>query len=492
MGVNIKGGNNSAGLANVSTNYDLQVVTPTNSNNSGFVNISAEIDAGTAMGIRTTLPAEISDDYRLRVGTDQILYNLSFEGTNFPSGHLSTAATTMTSIQAAGFLVINSGSTVTAANANYTRTVRHFPLYGSYPTYLDMWIKEQNHTASNTISEWGYLYLTAQATQTPLDGVFFRRLANGALRAVINYGGTETEFTTDVTNVPARDGVGLYDPSETNHYLIAIHNDVVRFWINDILVASIDCPSNQQNFTASSNNPVGFRINIITSNASVARQMSIGYFSVSAGDQNSTKPYGHVLAGSGQGAYQAQQGSVAAQTANYTNSTIPTSATVSNTAASYTTLGGQWQMVANATNETDWALFGFTVPAGTTTLPGKTLYITSIRIGETVVVGAAPANPTTFFWAAAVGSSAVSLATADTVAGVSTTSSPRRVTLGAQSFLATTGIGTQSPGFTVDFSSSPLVAPSNTFFHIILKQFNGAATASLIWRGTVTVIGYWE
>ena len=493
MGVNIKSGNNATGLANVSSNFELQVVTPQTQENAGFVQLSSEVDDGTVMGTRTTLALEASDDYRLRVGLDQTVFNLSFEGTNFPFGHLQFLATTQTTTLANGFLQLNAGSSTANTTSVDTRTLRHFPTFGTDPTYIDMWIKEANWDNQNCISEWGLLYLTTSNTQTPLDGVFFRRLQGGLLKAVINFGGVETEYPIDTTNVPARDGVGVYIPTEVHHYLIAYHNDIVRFWINDVLVASISCPSSQQSFTSSSNTPVGFRVwNAASGVISTARQLFVGYVNVGIGDQNTSKPWGHAMAGSGQNAIQTQVGSAAGQNANWTNSAAPTAFTASNIAAGYSTLGGQWSLAAIATNETDWAAFAFTVPAGTATLPGKTLYITGIRIGETVVTGAAAVNATYFFWAAAVGSSAVSLATADSSGAAASTHAPRRIALGGQAFTAAAPLGTVAAGFSVDFSSAPLVASAGSIVHVILKQVNGAATASLVWRGTVTLIGYWE
>lgn len=494
MGVNIKSGNNAAGVANVSSTYELQVTTPQEQSQAGFVQLSSEVDDGTVLGQRTVLALEASDDYRLRVGLDQTMFNSTFEGTNFPYGQWQVLATTQTVTQASQFLQINAGSGVANTTSAYCRTIRHFPTFGTYPTYVDMWLKEVNATNSNCISEWGLLYLTTSNTQTPLDGVFFRRLSGGGLKAVINYGGVETEYTIDTTNVPSRDGVGAYDPAEVSHYLIVYHNDVCRFWINDILVASIDCPSAQQSFTSSSNTPVGFRVfNAAAGTISVARQILVGYVNVSVGDQNTNKPWSHAMAGSGQGAYQAHAATNAGQLANWANSAAPTSYTAANITAGYTNLGGQWQLAANATNETDWCTFGYTVPAGTATLPGKTLYITGIRIGETVVTGAAGVNATQFWWAAAVGAVAatVTLATTD-AAGPPSTHAPRRIALGGQSFLAAAPVGTVAPGFFVDFSSAPLVAPAGTYVQIISKQLNGAATVSLVWRGTVTIIGYWE
>jgi hypothetical protein len=385
-------------------------------------------------------------------------------------------------------MIVNGGSSTTSGQGNYIRTYRHFPTYGTYPVYVDVWLRETGYNSVNVVSEWGLLYLTAVATATPLDGVFWRRLSGGGLRAVINYNGTETEYTVDTTNVPARDGVSAYDPAEVNHYLIVYHNDVIRFWINDVLVAAIDCPSNQQGFANSSNTPLGFRVINNNTVTPAARQLQIGFVSVSMGDQDTNKPWPHVLAGMGQGAYQSQMGSGITQTANWGNSQAPASASLSNTAASYATLGGQYQFAASATNETDWALFAYQNPAGTATLSGKTLYVTGIRISKMVVTGAAAVNATFFFWAAGVGSSAVSLATADST----TASSPKRVPLGVHSFVAGATVGTAADGFDIDFDNAPLVVPAGTYFHIILKQLNGTNTASLVWRGQVTVMGYFE
>lgn len=488
MGVNIKGGNNSAGLSNVSSTYELQVVTPQTEVNAGFVQCSSEVDAGDVTGTRTVLPMEISDDYRLRVGVDQSLFNTAFEGTIVNTAIFQQVLATATVTQASGFMIVNGGSSVTSGQGNFIRTYRHFPSYGTFPCYVDMWIRETGQTSVNVISEWGLLYLTAVATATPLDGVFFRRLSGGGLRAVINYNGTETEYTIDTTNVPARDGVGSYDATEVSHYLIVFHNDIIRFWINDVLVSSIECPGNQQAFTNSSNLPMGFRVINTGAVTPTARQLNIGFVNVSTGDQSTNKPWSHALCGMGQGSYQTQMGTAVAQTTNWANSAAPVSATLSNTAAGYTTLGGQYQFAASATNETDWALFGYQNPTGTATLSGKTLYITSIRISKMVLTGAAGVNATYFFWAAASGSSVVSLATAD----ATTTSSPKRVPLNVQSFLAAAPIGTAADGENFDFSEAPIIVPAGTFFHIILKQLNGAATASLVWRGHVTVTGYFE
>lgn len=224
-----------------------------------------------------------------------------------------------------------------------------------------------------------------------------------------------------------------------------------------------------------------------SSAASAARRLNIARVTVTLADASTTKPWSYYQSAAGATSMQQQIGTAAAITANYANSVAPVSATLSNTSASYTTLGGQWQAAAVAGGETDYALFGFTVPAGTAAVPGRTLCITDVRIGETFVQGAAVGTTTVFVWGVAVSSTAVSLATAD----AATTIAPRRKMLGAQSLAATAAIGTLAPGFSYNMQT-PLCAPAGTFVHTILRMPQGAATASLVFRGSVDLNGYWE
>lgn len=480
----ISTGSGAAGKANVDANFNLNVVTPQTEDQAGFMQMSSEVDAGDVLGARTVRAVEVSHDYRVRVGTDQPLFNLSFEGTTIAQAHIQQNLTTMTAAQASGFLSLNSGNATASGNAANVRTYRCFPLLGSYPTYCDLWIREGNPTATNAVSEWGFGY--ASGVTAPTDGIFFRRLSGGQLQAVINFAGAETVANITPTNIPSRDGAGVYDPAETNHYLISNHNDDVEFWINDVLVAQVPSPSTQGGPTSSSQQPIFARV-YNSGVASAGRRVEIGFLQVAGGDVMANKPWAHQMVGSGGGSYQNQPGSASGQTANHANSAAPASATLSNTAAGYTTLGGQWQAAAVAGAETDYALFAYQVPAGTNALPGKTIYITDIRIGETFVVGAAVGTATVFQWSLGLGSTAVSLATTDGAATVG----PRRMTIGSQAFAAAAPISTLAAGVSIDLSAPVSVAPG-CFVHIILKIPAGAATASLIFRGTVMINGYFE
>lgn len=499
MGVNIKGGNSGAGLANVSATYELNVVTPQTEANAGFVQVSAEVDSGDVLGERTVLPLEISDDYRVRVGQDQTIFNLTFEGVNIPTAQITQILSTMTAGIGSNFLTVNSGSSVTTGQGNYCRTTRNFPTFGTYPTYLDMWIREVGHDSVNSISEWGFLYVTSAVTVTPLDGVFFRRLSGGGLRAVINFNGTETEYTIDTTNVPSRDGVGTFDPSEVNHFLIAYHNDTIRFWINDVLVSSISCPGNQSNFTASSNIPVGFRVNNTGAVSPTGKQIQIGFINVAQGDQNTQKPWSHCMTGAGQGAYQIQLGPAAGPTV-FRNATgaapWPTSATA-RTAGTFTatsapainSLGGMFLTPAISTlaSDADYPIFSYLNPAGTVSVAGKTLYVTSIRVGEGYAHAAASTNAIQLMYIVAVGGSTSASSGTDSATNIS----PRGIVVGSHGFTSSAAQGSVQPGFEVNFSS-PLVVPAGYYFTFVMRPFGTVTSNTLVVSSSLAVNGYFE
>jgi len=499
MGVNIKGGNNSAGLANVSSTYELQVVTPQTEANAGFVQISTEVDAGDVTGTRTVIPPECSDDYRLRVGVDQTLFNATFEGTTILTTTYNQLLTSMTVTQASGFMQLNNGASTTSGHAAYVRTHRHFPTFGTYPTYVDMWIRETNPTATNAISEWGLLFLTAQATQQPIDGIFFRRLSAGPLKAIITNNSVDVaEATINTTNVPPRDGVGTFDATESNHYLIAFHNDVVRFWINDVLVAEIACPAAQAQFSASSSNPVGFRVLNTNTVTPSARTLSVGYVNVGIGDQSTNKPWAHAMCGLGNGAYQFAQGNTPGPTVTRTNGAHghPASATTriagtwtATSAPALNSLGGLWTSPAISTlaSDADYPVFAFQNPTGTATLPGKTLYITGIRVGEAYVSAAASTNSILLSYIVMVGNSASTTSTAD----AATTVAGKSITVGGHGFLSTEVVGNYKPGFEVRFDS-PLMIPAGHYFHFVVRPFGTVASNTLVVTSSLAVNGYFE
>ena len=499
MGIKLQGGNNSSNLANVNSLQELSVTTPvTGLTAAGFVQMSTESDLGDSTGYRSVLALDASDDYRVRVGVDQNLFNATFEGTVVLTTQWVNTSSIASSTQAGGFFNGNSSGTTTAVGYIFLRTWRQFPTFGTYPMYLDMWIREGNYDATNAISEFGFLYLVTQTTQQPLDGIYFRRTSGGELQGVITNNGIDTETIVIPTeNVPSRDGVGLYNPIKTNHYLITIHNDIVRFWINDVLVGEILCSASQSTHTGSSNLPVGFRV-LNTNTASAGRQLSVGFVSVSSGDQNVNKPWSHAMSGSGGGSYQTQQGNAAAATVTRGAGTLghPTNQTAriagtwtATSAPALNSLGGLWTSpaISTLTTDADYPVFAFQNPGGTATLPGKTLYVTGVRVGEAYVSAAPTTNAIFLSYILMVGASASTTSTAD----ANTTVSGKSIAVGGHGFTAAEVVGNYKAGFEMRFDS-PLMIPAGHYLLFVVRPFGTVTSNTLTVTSSLAVNGYFE
>jgi hypothetical protein len=132
-------------------------------------------------------------------------------------------------------------------------------------------------------------------------------------------------------------------------------------------------------------------------------------------------------------------------------------------------------------------VFAFQNPTGTATLPGKTLYITGIRVGEAYVSAAASTNAILLSYIVMVGSSAVATSTADAASTVS----GKSTTVGGHGFLATEATGSYKPGFEVQFNS-PLMVPSGHYFHFVVRPFGTVTSNTLVVTSSLAVNGYFE
>ncbi len=458
---------------------------------SGFSSITT--DAHTVLD-RIIINPESSQDYRLRIGNDQILFNHSFEGTNIARDRIQQNDTTATAAQTNGILTINSGLSITSAQGCNIRTYRTFPLFGSFMTSGVFWMREGNHLATNAVSEWGFGYCSGVTTQLT-DGVYFRRTGGGQLRAVMTYNSTDIIVVgIDEGIIPAKNNLGTTSPSEMTKYKIIWHNDQVIFRINGYVVAVMDATSIAGSPASAMNLPLFARVfNPVTAGA--ARSIGIGFLQVSQNDMDTTNPIS--LCGSGGGAYQIQPGTVSGP--NVTRGTgalgWPTSATArtsgawtATTAPALNSLGGLWTspQVGALSSDVDYPVFSYQNPAGTSTLPGKTLYITGIRVGDTSTSTLASTNGVVLSFAAGIGSTA----SATTATEAATVVAARIVPLGAAAFRADAVAGSYVDGFELSFKAAPLVCYPGHFVEFIVRPFGTLTGNTLVLRGSILFSGY--
>jgi hypothetical protein len=190
LDTNILGGSNTTNKPNVDATYNLNVTLPLVDAQAGFSTMLSEADAGTVTGSRMLSALEVTDDFRLRIGADNMVFNETFVGAAINTGLWASPVTTMTVTIANGFANLNAGLSTASGAVAQVNTRRHFPTYKTFTTYAEMEVQFAQTPQTNNVCEWGYFL--ASGTTAPLDGAFFRLTATGAFRCVLNNNGAET------------------------------------------------------------------------------------------------------------------------------------------------------------------------------------------------------------------------------------------------------------------------------------------------------------
>jgi hypothetical protein len=476
MSVIIKSGS-SADLAGVDANNNLKVNTPTDIDQAGYSAAIGEVHDGSSGLARFSRALDVSDDYRLRVGVDSLMWQDNFTHTTFNTSTYAGTTSTMTVALSGGYMVMNSGNSVASGAVARVQTYKTFPMFGTYPLYVEFWARFSTAPQTNNVAELG-LGL-ASGTTTPTDGVYFKLNSSGVLQGIVNYNGVETAATGTLPTITV---------NQVYHFLIVMNNDRVEFWVDDVLYAAADRPTTAPALSQCYALPILTRI-FNSAAVGSAQRLEINAVNISNGDINNTRDWGSAMVGNGFHCISAPPGAAAGQTANSVNITGPTNATLSNTAAGYTTLGGQFAFLAVGGAETDYALFGYTVPAGTAAIAGRSLYITDISISTINTVVAVATTATVMQWGVAVGSTNVNMTTTDSATAAAR--APRRQLLGIQTFPVGAAVGAAAENLNFTFTT-PLVSEPGTIVHIFLKMPIATATATEVFRGTVRVNGYFE
>lgn len=466
----IETGDSSTGVANVDSNYNLKVALPSVKDQAGYVGIAGFADD--AGNVR--IPIGASSQGLLGTGSVQV---------DFEQGFSASAISTSVWSQVLGIMgvgVVNNTVILNSANSTTTTAVARLVSYRQAKTLrgsdrIVAWRMMLPNLVTGAVTEIGAFAATGIAS--PTSGSFFRYGSDGTLRGV-SISVTGSESTTEVIPTPSL--------NVAHDYTIWITSKSIIFQVDDVVVGSIPLGNTAPSPVTSESSPFCARL-YNASATSTAQQVHLHRCvgALYGGTYGYDRQFLAALGGD-----IGSQGVVGAGTgylANWVNSTAPTSATLSNTTAGYTSLGGQFQFAPVPGSEVDYALFAFQVPPQTATNQGRTLVVHGINISTFNMGAAVATTPTLLQWGIAYDGTAVSLATAD---GAST-KAPRRVPLGCQSLPVGLPIGGNVPDLRVDFRQ-PLSVNAGNYLHVILKIPVGTATASQIVRGVVAINATWE
>ena len=457
----------------------------TGGNHAGWTTLSSQLDGGSITGTFFDTKLQISELHRLRMGCDTILLAENFAATAALNTSIwSTPTSTMTVVLGDGFLTLNGTAVATASKYATLQSWRMFPIFKNFATYIDMTLVIVNTPVSNSVVEWGVGFQSTNAA--PTDGAFFRINANGHLYCVLNFNGVEI-----ISNALP---FSLINENITHHYLIATENDICTFWIDDIMVASLNQQLAVANTTLSCNLPVFVR-NYTTASTTitVAQQVKVGLIQVSTNDMQINKCWSHVMAGSGAMAYQGTTGMTVGQTAQYAISAAPSNftPTTTTTPAGSTGFGGTYNPTINGLAvTTDYVIASYQITAGTSVIPGKTLYVTGFKFDA---LNAGATNGAALLgWIIGINFGCTNLNESGT-AESATTKAVRRIYAGAQTLAAAAVIGTQaSPTINLSFSYAPIAVQQGEYIQVFLRFTTYASTTSQTLNTFVTFTGYWE
>lgn len=324
---------------------------------------------------------------------------------------------------------------------------------------------------TNGAADWGLWTTTTASSAIPVNGVVFLYGIDGTLKPTVYMNSTVIAQGTDIA--------ASIDSNKYYTWDIVFDDDEIRFIIQDPVTGVI---VSQQELNINALDPrFGLSVSWFqfarsyvggTANVGAATQVYVADSSVQTLDLDAGKLWPHAATHLGYGSL-VNPTIARTQLANWANSAVPATATLSNTVPGYTTLGGQFLFAAPASAETDFALFGFTVPTGVN------LNVTGIYV-DTLNTGAAVATTATVLSWFCGEAAAATLAT-----------NSFRTALGNQTFPVGAAIGAQATPISRTFDT-PIMVTSGRVFHVALKIPVGTATASQTIRGVVGVNGYFD
>ena len=478
---NVHGGSNTAGIANVDANYNLNVTLPTDLLQSGYNRPVNEVDVGLITGEAKLLAGEVSEDYRFRVELDTILGQEVFNNTAQNTGVSSALNTTMTLGYTGGALQTNASNITTINTGVLYQSRQVFPIFSATETYCYVKLKWTGTWAvTNTTIDCGLFLAATTNPYAPTDGVFLRT-NNTGLQGVSSVNGIEQTTSTFKTSFGGAD----FSPTLGTVYdfIITSSSRKIVFWLdlqdgNSFqIVGEIKLSASTRRPIYGGSTPFSVRHAIGGTAASGVINLQVVEYLVSSGGFVNTRSE-QVTAAILTGGQQGQQGHTQGSTALFTNSLAAGAGAVmtNTTAALGVGLGGQFSVLPTLAVPTTGILCSYQNPVPTTILTGKQLVITGVKIESvvtTVLVG--NATPVIYALGIAYGHTTVSLATAE---GAST-KAPRTIPLGIQTFAAAAAVGTVGQVVNVKFDRAIPVYPGE-FVAVTAKNMGAVTTTGVI------------
>lgn len=471
---------NAAGQVKIAPEPDASA----NPGNVGAVKVFGENDPGAITGTVYLKSGEISDDFRARMGLDTLLLqdncNALTQNTNKWAYNNNTLSITS---PGAGFTQFGTVQGTSGSNGAFIRSFQYFPKLGTAPLWHEThWGMFTAALVANEVWSCGFGF-PVSVTALPADGVWFQ-LTTAGLIGRLCYNGA---FTNSGVLVP----FASFTVGYTYKFSILVGEAVIEWWMNDEYLGKTDIPPGNAQAWIAPTLPA-FCMRHCTGVVANTCLIRVAETTITLADVASNRPWQHQMAIMGQSVFLGQDGHTQGKTQQWTNSTAPTAAAATNTAAiaGATTLGGLVAVNPTLAVNSDGNLFTYLNPVATVNIAGRNLIITGVKVQGAVSV-VLTGGPVVYAYAVAFGHTAVSLATAETGSyGGVTTHHPRTAFLGMETYPVTAAVGTIGAGCTLELAS-PIVVRPGEYIALTARNLGVVTSAGAITVGC-TFTGYWE
>jgi hypothetical protein len=480
-------GNTSGNVAEVTADNEIKVkLSPTDG---GAVRLFCENDTGEKTGTAYLKSPEVSQDFRLRVGVDTMLFTDTFNATAQNPSNWKHSFTTMTMTQSAGFLNVNAAGTSTVSgNYAYLQSWRYFPLFGTAPLAVEFTGQFTAYPTANEIFLIGLGVATGAAE--PVDGIWFE-LTSAGLFGVQRYNSGVANKLELISGATLAATLSLNTNSK---YVAVVGEREIEWWIDDVLYGESPIPSaNGQPFLTSALPVFIQKYNSALVGSTPNLIFKLGDVSVSLMDMATNQTWANQMASCGLGMQQLNGGSAGSPQVQWANTALPTAAAATNTTAALGAfLGGLFLMNAPATSATDLIVASYLNPLGGVNQTPRTLKLRGIKVDCVNSVVAVATTASVFAVAVAWGSSALTLAQAETASFANNTVKARRIQpVGVISFPVGAAVGVQASGIQFDFEA-PLIINPGEYIQVIVKPLLGTATATEVFQWVISPNLYHE
>lgn len=466
---------------------ELKVVTDeTRSNITAFY----ENDDGTKLVTRYLKSPEVSQDFRLRVGQDTMLFTDTFNATAQNTGLYKHSFTTMTMTMSAGFLNVNAAGTSTVANNYaYLQTWRYFPLFGTAPLAVETTSQFTNYPTANEVIQFGLGVATGAAA--PVDGIWFELTSDG-LKGNVRYN------SGAVAQITLIDTIADLDLNQNYKFVAVIGEREIEYWIDDVLYGEQLLSAAQGQVFMTSALPFFVqKYNSGTVGSTPNTIFKVGDLSITLMDLNTNQTWANQMAQCGLGMQGLNGGTMGNNMVQWANAALPTAAAATNTTAALGAfLGGIFLMNAPATGATDLIVASWQNPLGGVNQTPRTIKLRGVKVDCVNSVVAVATTATVFAvavaWGAKQANLAASLSGTESSTFANNTTKIRRIQpIGILTFPVGATVGASGGTIQFDFEA-PLVINPGEFVQVIAKPLLGTATATEVFQWVISPDLYHE